>query len=137
MQETGKVIETTKHSARVLVQSCETCKTCSASYLCRPSGNDRIIEAENSIDARIGDEVCVEISTKIGFLALFLLFGLPVILGVIGLFIGAQHSDTRALMYGIVGVACGLFIAKIVNNTLSKNHKLLPRIIKIVHQKGA
>jgi positive regulator of sigma E activity len=137
MQEIGKVIETTHYSARVLLQSCETCKTCSASYLCRPSGNDRIIEAENSIDAHIGDEVCIEISTKMGFLALFLLFGLPVILGVTGLFIGSQYSDTHSLMYGIVGLACGLIIAKIANNILSKNQKLLPRIIKIVHPKGA
>jgi positive regulator of sigma E activity len=137
MQEIGKVIETTHYSARVLLQSCETCKTCSASYLCRPSGNDRIIEAENSIDAHIGDEVCIEISTKMGFLALFLLFGLPVILGVTSLFIGSQYSDTHSLMYGIVGLACGLIIAKIANNILSKNQKLLPRIIKIVHPKGA
>jgi positive regulator of sigma E activity len=137
MQEIGKVIETAHHSARVLLQSCETCKTCSASYLCRPSGSDRILEAENSIDAHIDDEVCVEIPTRIGFLALFLLFGLPIILGLIGLFIGAQQSDTHSLVYGIVGLACGLIIAKIVNNILSKNQKLLPRIIKIVHPKDA
>jgi len=137
MQEMGRVIETTHYSARVLLQSCEACKTCSASYLCRPSGNDRIIEAENSIGAHIGDEVYVEISSRIGFLALFLLFGLPVILGLTGLLIGAQQSDTYSLAYGIVGLACGLIIAKIVNNILSKNQKLLPRVIEIVHPKGA
>jgi positive regulator of sigma E activity len=137
MREMGTVIETTHYSARVLLQSCEMCKTCAAGYLCRPSGNDRIIEAENTIDAHIGDEVCIEISSRIGFLALFLLFGLPIILGVTGLCIGAQQSDTHALAYGIVGLVCGLIIAKIVNNILSKHQKLLPRIIEIVHPKGA
>lgn len=137
MRERGKVIETTGLSAKVSLQSSEACKTCSASYLCHPSGKDRIIEAENSIAANIGDEVFIEISARSGFIALFLLFGLPIILGLTGLLIGAQHSDTHSIFYGVAGLALGLIIAKIINNILSKKHKFLPRVVEIVRLKGA
>lgn len=137
MREKGEVIETTQSSAKVLLQSCETCKTCSASYLCRPSGDDRVIEAKNSIGAHSGDEVYVEISAKTGFLALFLLFGLPVILGLIGLLLGVQYSDTHSLVFGVIGLTVGLIIAKVVNNMISKNQKFLPRVTEIIKTKGA
>jgi sigma-E factor negative regulatory protein RseC len=135
MKEKGSVVEIVNSTAKVSLNANEACKTCSASHFCRPSGNARVIEAENIIGARIGDQVYIKISAHAGFIASFVLFGIPIILGLIGLVFGSQFSDTHSILYGTVGLCLGLLIAKIANNILRKKQSFLPKIIEIIESK--
>lgn len=137
MIEKGKVIELQGVNARVSVEPSEACKHCSACHICYPSGKTRVIEVENSIGAHVGAVVNIEISDKAGFFALFLVFVLPVLLGLIGVLIGAGYSETYAILFGVLGLATGLGIAKIINDRISKKRDFLPRIVDIIKTNGA
>jgi len=134
VKEKGCVIEITSLGANVSLSPSAACQGCAASNFCRPKGDDRVTEAQNCIGAKIGDEVYVEISSKTGLLAFFLLFGLPVILGLVGLLIHAHTQDRNIheIFYGLAGFALGLIIAKVINNILGQKHKFIPRIVEIL-----
>ena len=91
----------------------------------------RIVEAENRIGAHAGDEVYIEISPRESLTAIFLFFGLPVLLGLIGLLIGIQYSEVYSIFLGIGAFAVGLIVAKLINNIVSRRHQLLPHIVKV------
>jgi len=132
VKEKGEIIESRGFDAKVCIEPSEACKHCAASHLCRQDGESRVIEVENKVGAHVGDEVYIEISATIGFVAFFLLFGLPVILGLIGVVFGSRYNDTYAIFLGVAGFALGLIIAKVINNIVSKKHTFLPHIIEIV-----
>jgi sigma-E factor negative regulatory protein RseC len=137
MKEKGQVVETTSFGVKVALKPSEACKSCAACDFCQPAGGERVIEAENNIGAQIGDEVHIEVSPKTGLLAFFLLFGLPIILALIGLLIGGQYSDAHSILYGIAGLVLGLVIAKIINNLNRSKHKFLPKVVEILRRKGS
>lgn len=137
MVEKGKVIELQDVNARVNVEPSDACKHCSACHICYPSGKSRVIEVENSMGAHIGDIVYIEISDKVGFFALFLVFVLPVLLGLIGVLVGVGYNETYAILFGVAGLATGLGIAKIINDRISKKRDFLPRIVDIIKTNGA
>ena len=134
MKEKGKVIEITGFVARISLEPSEACKNSPSGYVCRPEGSVRIVEAENRIGANVGDEVYIETSPKVGLIAIFLLFGVPVILGLIGLLIGMRIGEIYSILCGIVGFAVGLLFAKIINNILGGRGKFLPHIVKATRQ---
>jgi len=129
------VIELNGPMARVDLMSSDVCQHCGAQDFCRPSGAKRLIEAKNSIGAGVGDEVYIEVKTRTGLASFFILFGIPTIFGVIGLFLGAQRGDVYSLFFGISGVILGLTIAKIIDILFTKRHKFLPCIIEIIQKK--
>ena len=137
MKEKGKVVEITDFIAKVSLEPGEACKTCPYGNFCRPAGTIRIIKVKNGIGAKVGDEVYIGIPVKSEFIAIFLLFGLPVMLGLIGLLIGTLYTEIHSVILGLVGFALGLIIAKIVNNILGRKKKLLPCIIEIINPKRA
>ncbi len=130
MKEKGKVIAISASLAKISLEPSEACKNCPACNVCRPAGSVRIVEAENEIGAKIGDEVYIETSSKIGLIAIFLLFGMPVILGLIGLLIGMRYGEIYSIFCGIAGFALGLLCAKIINNILGGRRKFLPHIVE-------
>ena len=67
----------------------------------------------------------------------FLLFGLPVVLAVLGLVFGTQWGEKWSLVLGISGFVLGLIIAKIIDMLLVRKPLLLPRITEIVKKEGA
>ncbi|KPK72975.1 hypothetical protein AMJ87_03060 [candidate division WOR_3 bacterium SM23_60] len=130
MKETGRVVEITDTQARIEVASNKACRTCPASLVCRPHGTVRYVEAENHVDAQVGDEVCFETSTRQSMTAIVLVFGVPVVLALIGLIVGATRGNLLSIILGVIGFATGLAVAKIVNNLFSPRH-FLPRITEI------
>jgi hypothetical protein len=93
-----------------------------------------MVLVENNVGAQINDEVYVEQSPGIGLVSAFLLFGLPVVLALVGLIIGARWGQTGSLLIGVSGFATGLIIAKLVDNKLIRKSLFLPRIAEIVEK---
>jgi len=105
--------------------------------MCQAAGSKRTVSATNSENGQIGDEVFVEQAPGKALFSAFLLFGLPILLALIGLSIGARWGETTSVICGISGFAVGLLIAKIINNLLARKYLFLPRITEIVKKEGA
>lgn len=132
MREQGRIIEIEGTRAKIQVEPSEACKTCPACNFCRPQGGVRIIEVDNQINADMGDEVRIETSAKQSIVALFLVFGAPVLLGLAGLLLGASLGDVLSVICGVIGFVLGLSCAKIFNNYYARRH-FLPSITEVVH----
>jgi positive regulator of sigma E activity len=137
VRERGKVIEVSGSRARISLVPSEACKDCPSCGFCRPVGNTRIIETGNSVGAQIGDEVYIEISPRESLIAVFLFFGLPVLLGLIGLLIGIKYGEIHSVVLGIGAFAIGLILAKVINDILSHKQTFLPHIVEVTRPKGS
>lgn len=134
MKEKGRVIEITDFKAKVCVEPSDACKNCGAKHFCQPLDKMRIIEAENTIGAKIDDEVFIQLAAGISLKVSFLVFGMPVVTALIGLILGAQYSETLSLIYGLAGFTLGLIAVKIINNTIAKKPEFLPKIVEILNK---
>ena len=132
MRRKGRVIDTSNSRATVCFEPAESCKTCEASKLCQAAGKRQTVLVDNNVGAQVDEEVYVEQSPGIGLLSAFLLFGLPVVLALVGLIIGARWGQTSSLLIGVSGFAAGLVIAKLVDNRLIRKSLFLPRIVEII-----
>lgn len=137
MREKGKVFEMTGSIARISIKPSEACKSCSRSSICQPAGKTMIMEADNRIGAKVGDEVFVETSAKQSMIAVFFLFVFPVLLGLIAMLITTRHGGWYMVISGLVGFALGLVFAKIMDAYFRKRGKLLPNIVEIVKSENA
>lgn len=108
MKEHGLVIETDGTTARVVFSKNANCAKCNACSIGR--GKDMIAEADNSIKARKGDHVIVEINERQDLKASLFAFGLPIaalVLGVLVFSSLAQHigfGDSSDVIGGIAGI---------------------------------
>ncbi len=137
MREIGKVVEVSGARARIRLEPSEACKNCPSCNFCRPVGSTRIVEAENRIGAHVGDEVNIEISPQESLTAIFLFFGLPVLLGLIGLVIGMHYSEGHSIFLGIGAFVLGLIVAKLMNNILGRRHHFLPHVVSVTEPKNS
>lgn len=138
--EEGIVISKEKGFAEVAIFPAERCEECSAKIFCKPDKNDRnIVRVDNSLGAEIGDNVRIEIKGKSVLSASFTLYGLPLIILIIGLFLGLsifssyQLSELYASLFALALTAL-YFILTFFNNKQEKN-LTLPKIILIRRNK--
>lgn len=96
-----------------------------------------LMQADNSLKAAVGDEVWVETSAKQSMIAVFFLFVLPVLLGLIAILITGRYGSVYMVVAGIIGLLIGLIFAKIIDSYLRKKGKLLPRITEIIKLENA
>lgn len=132
MKEKGVVVDLQGDIAMIKLMPSEACKSCPSGGICRPAGKTMLMEAENSAGAWVGDEVWVETSIKQSMTAVFFLFVFPLLLGLLAILITAQYGGFYMVIAGIIGLAIGLFFAKIIDNYLRRKGKLLPSIIEVI-----
>ena len=123
--------------ATVCFEPGDACKKCEAGPVCHAASAKHTISVQNTLNARIGDDVLVEQSPGKALLSAFIIFGLPVILAIFGLVVGSRWGETWSVVCGVAGFALGLVIAKFINNRLVRNALFLPRITEIVKKDGS
>lgn len=98
MIEKARVVEVKDKSARLeirRVSACgESCASCKGG--CVPKNT--YINVLNSMGAKAGDFVEVELSTKIFLNAVFITYGVPLIMLIIGIFAGSTFADSLGLI---------------------------------------
>jgi len=107
MTEHGLVIDTDGGIARVSVDRSADCAKCNACCI----GKDRnmIAEVDNSVNARKGDHVIVEVNDKQSMKAVLLTLGLPLLVLVIGAIVFSSlaqsmgFGDSGEIIGGISG----------------------------------
>lgn len=135
MKETG-VVHAVK-DGEILVRlkrhaACLGCRACSLS-----SNGDMIIKAAALNKVKVGDRVIIEIDSISIIKAVVLLYLLPAIAFLIGIFVGLKitpllgiykHKEIFSILIGVVLLSASLFLAKIYG--ARKNSAYQAKIIK-------
>jgi sigma-E factor negative regulatory protein RseC len=134
--EEGTVLSIEKGVAEVEVFPEGKCEECSAKIFCKPNkDNKNIVRAENSIGAKIGENVRIEIKCSSILSASFVIYGLPLIILVAGIFLGLvifssyKLSELYSALFSI-GLTAIYFLLTFFQNKKEKN-PILPKIVSI------
>ncbi len=139
MTERGLVIDTDKRIAQVVVEKSENCEGCNACGIGK--GRTMIAEVENSLNAKKGDSVLVEVSDRQAIKAALLVFGLPLAALFIGVFgissiaqsIGfASSNNTIGGIGGFVLLVLACIGVYFYSGHLKKSGRYSLRIVKIL-----
>lgn len=132
--EVGIVFASANGIAEVSIQQSDNCEECSAKIICKPQKDDlNIVRAIDPFGAAIGDKVRIEIHGKSLLKASFNLYGLPLILLLVGIFSGSfifsdlSYKELFSFLFGILLIAI-YFVMTISANKNSHNDNL-PKIV--------
>jgi len=137
MNRKGRVIAVENSRATVCFEALGVCKHCEAGPLCYGTVKQQAIVAENNVGAKVGDNVYVEQAPRIALTSAFVLFGVPIMLAIIGLVAGARWGETVTFVTSVSCFVFGLVIAKYVNNILARKSLFLPKITAISKEEGS
>jgi len=109
MRERGTVVSIKTDTAVVQINRGEKCDGCT---VCKSFGESKMrLQALNPIHAQIGDDVEVEIESRHIIRNSLLIFILPLVLMMVGYFIGISLSPTQSEAIGILGAFTALALA--------------------------
>ncbi|MCX8070066.1 MAG: SoxR reducing system RseC family protein [Thermodesulfovibrionales bacterium] len=142
MDETGIIKETKDGYATVSIipQDMNCCEGCKGGALCKSSdGDERLIEALNPIGGKIGDRVKISFKPLSYISGIFLVYGIPCLMLVIGALIGKEilspmmptrDSEAISAGTGFLFFISSLLIIKLISNLSKKQNR--PVIIAII-----
>lgn len=123
MGEIAKVTSINNNTiTATLVRSsaCGDCHACSVGMSGDGEEKNLEITAVNECDAKVGDNVNVELSNKAMLSATFIMYGIPLVAMIIGMLIGSRYSDVLAFVLGILFVAITFFGIKMYDKKVDK-----------------
>lgn len=97
--EKGIVLSAADGLAEITLMQSDACEDCSAKIFCKPSEekDTKIIEAEDPYGVQPGDEVLIEIAGTDILKASFMLYGMPLILILLGIILGMSIFNGTSL----------------------------------------
>jgi len=143
IEEIGTLVELKgKHTAMVMCTKSSLCESCAANGSCAigDDGNLRLIEAQNSLGASVGERVRIATTTKSFLQSSFLLYIVPLIALVIGAIVGklaGENLDTGldpnllSAVFGVFFMIGSFVILRVGSSALSKE-AYMPKIIAIL-----
>lgn len=132
--EEGIVKDVKDGLASVIVNESSACESCAAKVVCKTGDEDsKILTAKDPIGVHQGDKVRVAVKGKNILAASFLLYGLPLILFLAGIFAGLNYFSSQKELWGtILGfglIAVYAVILSFLSNKNINKNKLIPEII--------
>lgn len=142
IEEVGTVVELKgKLVAVVMCTKSSLCENCATNGNCAlgDDGNTRLIEAQNSLAAEVGEQVRIATTTKSFLQSSFLLYIVPLIALVIGAIVGMLVGESFPtgldpnLLSAIFGVffMSGSFLILRVGSSVLNKESYMPKIIEI------
>ena len=133
MQEVAKVISVDGQTAKVSVDKKDECSKCG---MCIFPKNAKALEFEvnNSIGAKQGDTVLMEIQESGKLTALILVFLVPILLILVSFVLAEYviHSEMWILWLSLISVALWFCVLPIIDKQLKKTSKYSKEIIQIL-----
>ena len=134
--EEGIVVSIENGFANVSVSQSDSCDECSAKIICRPKQSDeRIVKVIDLFGVKPGDKVHFEVKGKDLLNASFSLYGVPLILFVVGILLGMSlFSQFRAkelfsFLFAAALVALYFFLSML--NVKKEKKEVIPKIISV------
>lgn len=133
MIEEGIVVKTDGEKAIVLVERKSACERCRAKDFCQLTDANMLeVQAKNEIGAKPNQVVELSIPDSAGLIASLLVYLIPTILFIAGIFLGLSEFKNHfaGALGGLAGLVLGFVFAVIVWNK-SWRRKSLPKVISI------
>ena len=139
--EQGTVIKIDAQGTWVKTTRSSACAGCSAkgSCLSKPGGDEREVNAINTIGAVVGDRIVLGIETAPLLKATFLLYIFPIIALIFGAFLGHEFAGNLqmdatnvSVLSGLIFFASAVLIMRRRANRLALQDSYRPRIIRIL-----
>ena len=133
MKEVALVLKTAGKIAVVQIEkspACSACKVCAFA-----GGKSRVkVRALNTAGAAAGDRVVVEAEKDNRTLASFLVYILPVLLGVVGVIVGAQcfEQELYAALLCLAGLAVGFLAVWAADKLLSRRRGFGIEVVEVL-----
>lgn len=125
IEHAGTVVEVHEDTAVIEIWDAASCKEGGACGCCSyMSGGARRVDVERD-GLEVGETVEVSVPASSGYMSAFVLFVLPLLLFIGGMFLGAQFqtqatgNDLTTLAGGFGGFALGILVAVLYNKHLA------------------
>lgn len=144
MEEIGIVKDINGMKAIIAVSRQASCVSCPGSSLCETLGSgDAVMEADNLVDARVGDTVKVVFKASSYLKGTMLLYGLPSLMLIAGAVLGkvylsaifpAANPDVMSAAGGFGLFAVTFLILKFWSKTFERKTEYIPIIEEIINR---
>ena len=136
MREVGKVIAVKGNFATVSVQKRDECSKCG---LCLFPKNASTVEfnAQNSLNAKVEDDVVIETVERTKFLGIVLAFLVPLILigAMVLVSFAFPNAEIWIVIASVILITLWYTILVFIDKVLAKNKKFATTIVEIIKEK--
>jgi sigma-E factor negative regulatory protein RseC len=139
IEDIGRVVKILGDQAFIEVEHTSACAECGLQEAEEmATGGKVVFEAFNMIQTKVGDRVRVRVQTAAYMKATIYVYGIPVLLLVIGAVFGVyiagplkRSSDAMSAMFGIVGLLLGIFILFLLRKK-GNAKKYIPVVVEVL-----
>ena len=132
LRTVGTVTELNGNNAKVVFTRSKACGDCHA---CVSFGSDQAeTELANTLGAKVGDRVSIELHSGSVFTASLIMYGIPLVALLAGVLIGSFISDLFTAVCGIGAAVIAFLIIRLFEPKFKKMGKFDPRMIEIVSE---
>ena len=140
LTEEGTVKQSKDGIATIVISDSENCKECTAKLYCKPgNSNERSLTVKDSFGVFAGDRVRVSINGSQILRVSFLIYGIPLILVLAGLFIGMQvfhiNKEIYSTLFAIGLVSIYILIIHFIDKKRNHNLQSYPEIVFVSDRK--
>ena len=126
--EVVKILEDGKVAVRFeRTKACKNCKMCA-----NAGENHALAEVENTLQAKVGDQVEISLHSKSLIQATLIAYGIPLVLLLLGVIVGSRWSDTVGAILGVLLALVSFVILRLLEPRFSRMTTFKPRMISIV-----
>ncbi len=132
MREEGRIIKVEGDLAQVEVERKSACRACGLCSLRR--GNTMIAEVENSIGAKVGERVRIEIPSSLILKGALLFYTLPLVALILGMVLGIKITNlqTGGLILGFSFFILSFVFSWLYNKKTRDRNIYRSKITKII-----
>lgn len=132
LRTVGTVTELNGDKAKVVFTRSKACGDCHA---CVSFGSNQAeTELANTLGAKVGDRVSIELHSGSVFTASLIMYGIPLAALLAGVLVGSLISDLFTAVFGIGAAAIAFLIIRLFEPKFKKMGKFDPRMIEIVSE---
>ena len=141
LTEEGIVKESKNGIATIVISDSENCKECTARLYCKPgNSNERSLTVKDPFGVNTGDKVRVSINGSQILRVSFLIYGIPLILILAGLFFGMQvfqiNKELFSTFFAIGLVSIYILIILFIDKKRNSRLQSYPEIVFVNHHKS-
>ena len=126
----GRVTSVTDGTAQIRFLRGSACAHCGA---CLTVGDSEMeISLPNTLGAKEGDRVAVDLSPKRVVQASLIAYAVPLVLLIAGVIIGSRFADWMGLALGLVACGISYLILRFVEKKSAKSKSFQPRMTRIL-----
>lgn len=145
MKEIGKVVKAEGDQVTIFIKRGTACGSCGNCQVGREK-LEMFLTTENSVGAKVGDEVEIELENINVMTATAIAYGFPLLALMLGIFLGyygflalglgADTAQVAGALLGLVGLAISYAVIKYKEESIKKMNKFKPVIVGIVEKDG-